>query len=98
MSRRVLKWQVPVDDRDYQIGSGPVLLIGCQDDQEHGVVQVWTDEASAEAVKLRPVRVYGTGHPVPEFAEAIGSVITGPFVWHVFAFAPVSATLTGATS
>lgn len=51
MSRRVLKWVVPVDDRDHPIGTGTVVH----------------------------------GQPVPKDDEHIGSAITGPLVWHVFA-------------
>ena len=81
--RRVLKWDVPVDDRDHPIGSGPVVHVGCQ----HGpaVVQVWTDEPDSESVRYRSARVYGTGHEVPLGDSHIGSVIEGPLVWHVFA-------------
>jgi hypothetical protein len=35
----------------------------------------------------RPIDVYGTGHPIPEFQTArnhIGTVQMGDFVWHVF--------------
>jgi hypothetical protein len=85
MSRRVLKWNVPVDDQWHEIGSGPVVLVACQSSVD--TVQVWTDEPDSENIKMRSVRVYGTGHEVPLFDEHLGSVITamGALVWHAFA-------------
>lgn len=85
MSRRVLKWQVPVDDRDHPIGGGPVVLVACQNDNA-ALVQVWTDEANAgDVADLRSARVFGTGQPILRTDEHIGSVVVGPLVWHVFA-------------
>lgn len=89
MSRRVFKWDVPVDDDWHEIGSGPVVLVACQSRAD--VVQVWTDEPDSENYKVRAVRVYGTGQPVPLFDEHLGSVVTamGALVWHVFESAKV---------
>lgn len=81
MTRRILKWDVPVDDHDHPIGFGDVVHVGCQGDQ-YSVVQVWTDEPNDEPV-IRSARVYGTGQPIPADDEHIGSVIAGPLVWHV---------------
>lgn len=81
--RRILKWDVPVDDRDHPIGSGPVTLVACQRGAD--IVQVWTDESDHNNVQLRSARIYGTGQPVPAGDQHIGSVIAGPLVWHAFA-------------
>lgn len=86
MVRRILKWQVPVDDHDHPIGSGRVVHVGSQ----HGdfrAVQVWTDEPDSENVTVRSARVYGTGQPLPEDDEHVGSVVVenGALVWHVLA-------------
>ena len=85
MTRRVLKWDVRVDDRAHPIGSGPVAHVACQ--SSANVVQVWTDEPDAEQVTIRSARVYGTGQPVPDGDEHLGSTLTedGFLVWHVFA-------------
>ena len=82
MPRKVLKWDVPVDDQLHEIGSGPVVLVACQHSVD--VVSVWTDEDS-ENIQMRAAQVYGTGHPVPLFDEHLGSVIPHQaLVWHVF--------------
>lgn len=84
MSRRILKWTIPVDDRDHPCGSGPVVHVDVQGN-DTAVVQVWTDERDAEAVVLTSARVYGTGQPIPELDEVIGTalVLGGHLVWHV---------------
>lgn len=79
--RRVLKWAVPVDDRDHPIGSGPVVLVA----ESGSVVYVWTDESGERQAHVgRRARVYGTGHQVPPDDLHLGSVVAWPFVWHVF--------------
>lgn len=82
MPLRVLKWNVPVDDKYHEIGSGKVCLVACQNGPD--TVQVWTEES--EEVTLGSAIVVGTGHPVPDFTEHIGSVVTagGALVWHVY--------------
>lgn len=86
--KRVLKWDVPVDDKDHPIGPGRVLHVACQ--WSPSVVQVWTEETEETGenpvVATRRARVYGTGHPVPEKDEHLGSVAaTGTaLVWHVY--------------
>lgn len=84
MSRRILKWPVPVDDRDHPIGAGAVVHVGCQGDNP-AVVQVWTDEWHSDSPLVTLARVYGTGQPIPEGDVVVGSVIVGPLVWHVVA-------------
>lgn len=86
-TKRVLKWSVPVDDQDHPIGAGRVVHVACQAGVVD-VVQVWTEEISSGGViaPIRSARVYGTGQPIPEHAEHIGTV-TPPrtLVWHVYA-------------
>lgn len=88
--RRVLKWDVPVNDQPAAVGSGPVVHIGVQGDI--AVVQIWTDETMPDDVPSvsRMVQVFGTGHPVPADAVHLGSVVTagGALVWHVFEVHP----------
>lgn len=86
MSLRVLKWSVPVDDQVHEIGAGPLVHVGCQGDPDQ--VQVWTletDPTGPAGPARIPVRVHGTGEPLPgDVEEHVGSTIAGPFVWHVF--------------
>lgn len=82
MSKRVLKWSVTVDDQVHTIGGGRVVLVASQ--YGNLSVEVWTEEAGVDVEESRQVRVFGTGHNVPDDAEHIGSCIAGPFVWHVY--------------
>lgn len=92
---RVLKWPVPVDDREHPIGDGPVLHVGCQGD-DVAVVYVWTLEGNEDRVLSgRGARVYGTGQRLPDYVGTgyhLGSVITadGALVWHCFMTRSVS--------
>lgn len=87
MPRRILKWNVPVDDTSHPVGAGPVVLVGCQGDIE--TVQVWTEEYDSVDPRMEQARVYGTGQPLPDDhadGEHVGSVAVagGHLVWHVF--------------
>jgi len=46
---------------------------------------VWIDH-HPEARPARPVSFYvvGTGHPIPDGAIHAGSLLDGPFVWHLY--------------
>lgn len=85
---RVLKWAVPVDDRQHPIGDGPVLHVDVQD-SDWRVMYVWTLEADADPVVTgRAAQVYGTGQKLPDYIGRgyfLGTAVAGPFVWHVFA-------------
>lgn len=83
MSRRVLKWPVPVDDTDHPIGAGRVVFVDAQGHRAR--VFVWTEEPHGLAEAVRRARVYGTGQPIPDGDIHIGTTIAGPFVWHVYA-------------
>lgn len=83
MARRVLKWAVPVDDHDHPIGGGPIVHVGTQGG-DNTVVCVWTEESDTTLMATRRARVYGTGQPLPESDVHLGSVVAGPFVWHVY--------------
>lgn len=82
MTRRILKWTIPVDDQRHPIGSGPVVHVSCQ--HHPGAVEVWTDESDADRVDITSAQVYGTGQPLPEHDEVLGStVVLNGLVWHV---------------
>ena len=86
MTRRVLKWPVPVDDADHPIGTGPVVLVDACG--HRATVWVWTEEPQGEVNAVRRARVYGTGQLFPEGDVHVGSTVAGsPFVWHVYAAA-----------
>lgn len=80
---RVLKWDVPVDDRPHVIGRGTVVHVACQDSPD--VVQVWTEEH--DETRRTSAQVFGTGQPITGTpAVHLGSTVTagGALVWHVY--------------
>lgn len=87
MSKRVLKWIVPVDDEPHEIGGGPVVHIACQNGP--GLVMVWTEEPTnpSRPTEPRTAQVYGTGHEVPDRLVHLGSTLAldGALVWHCYA-------------
>lgn len=81
--RRVLKWDVPVDDRWHPVGAGPVVHVACQFSEK--VVQVWTDESDTFYTPVKAARVYGTGQPLPDNVTVEGTAVVagGELVWHL---------------
>lgn len=101
--RRVLRWDVPVDDSWHQIGGGPVMLVDCRaliPGAPTGRVEVWTLERvgadwpkSGPLDQTREVAVFGTGHRLdPQARTHLGSVLDpavgGSLVWHIFERGP----------
>ena len=87
-----MKWTVEVNDQGQPIGRGKVLHVASQFG-DRALVQVWTEEECDEQGRLvqptdRAALVIGTGHPVPEGSEFLGTVIPasagGHLVWHLF--------------
>lgn len=83
--KRVLKWNVAVDDRAYEIGSGKVVLVESQFGLSE-MVQVWTEEETFPVTEHRWARVFGTGHDIPDDAKHLGSCILlqVSIIWHVY--------------
>lgn len=83
MSSRILRWNVPVDDRPHihQL-AGDVVHVDCRN---RAVVEFWTQEPDAGTRIPRVFQVFGTGHQLPDDATHVGSVVTdsGRLVWHL---------------
>lgn len=59
-------------------------------DTQGGVPTVWIDDERDEAIHTmrRNFMVIGTGHPIPDGATHVGSLMQGAFVWHVYQLQP----------
>lgn len=51
-----------------------------------GIPSIWAIVDPFRVKIWKTVRVFGTGHEIPESVENrhIGSFVQGPYVWHVF--------------
>lgn len=47
-------------------------------------VCIWALVDPGKPTERRTFRVYGTGHEMDDGITFIGTVMAGPFVWHVF--------------
>lgn len=90
--QRVLRWDVPVDDQWHDIGAGYVVNVASRHYYERpgDLVEVWTLEDTADtnpgdslSIPMRSVTVVGTGHPVPENTEHVGSAVVATRVFRV---------------
>lgn len=84
MNITIWKYPIRVTDEQYLIiprGATPVHLA-----EQDGTLCIWALVDPTKVPHEYTVRVYGTGHPIDEKLEQvhIGSVLKGPFVWHVF--------------
>lgn len=88
MSRRVYKYEVPVDDQWHGFWTssrGPVLAAACQ--VSPSVVTIWLEDDDEVEDRQRDFRVYGTGHPIEEADAGWAASVTeagGGLVWHVY--------------
>lgn len=83
--QRVLRWAIPVDDQWHDIGAGYVVETSArQSVQRPGdLVEIWTLEDTPDGdtanIPMRSVTVVGTGHPVPENTEHVGTAVVPTF-------------------
>lgn len=88
---RILKWTIRVSDDEQYIGTGKIVHVDIQPSVSDGrpdrdrFISIWTveDTDPSEVYQKREVRVAGTGMHFPESWLPVGSVVDGPFVWHV---------------
>lgn len=83
MDKRIWKWPLNMtspQDLPIPLG-GQFLTVQLQD----GNPQVWFLCDPYAPVAPRRLAIYGTGHPVPEFAGSyLGTFQIGRLVWHLF--------------
>lgn len=91
MTKRVLKYIVPVDDQwhNYHLPEGSVpVYVECKDDNVCMWVEV-PDETVDGHKHEWEYKIFGTNHPVPDEADYVGtafdsSVMILTLVWHVY--------------
>lgn len=80
--KRILKYELDINDAEQQVPAGEVVHVGQQADASRICIWIIPSDDSL----YRVVRVVGTGHPLPEnFKQALGSVVVASYglVWHV---------------
>lgn len=79
--QRILRYQVPIDDRWHAFPATKALHVGCRGPMRF--VEFW---AFDKVMQMRAFRVFGTGADVPDGAVYEGTVIAaaGQLVWHLF--------------
>lgn len=76
----IYRYQVPIDDRWHEFClSGAILHVASRGPD---AVDVWAYNSGGPEI-ARMLRVFGTGHPLPEGLRYVGTAIAEPFVWHV---------------
>lgn len=80
-------WKYPLALVDHMQGmvmptGAEVLSVAMQ----HGVPTLWAQvDTDTQSICTRLFIVVGTGHAIPEVPlKFVGTVMDGPFVWHVF--------------
>jgi len=87
MSKTVFKYAIPVDDQWHEVPTPlPARIVHVACTGGFGTVFVWAEvDPEGPETSSRKMRVFGTGHPIPDDATYVGTAPTGPFVWHVYA-------------
>ncbi|WP_435610065.1 DUF7352 domain-containing protein [Streptomyces sp. C10-9-1] len=81
MSGQIFRYEVPVDDQWHAVpGCSTPLHVACRDLR---VVEFWA--WARPDLPDRELRVFGTGHAVPDVAEYRGTALApgGQLVWHL---------------
>jgi hypothetical protein len=79
----IYRYEIPVDDDWHQFQlSGPVVHVACRNG-DYKKVHFWALAAAGEPYTAA-LRVFGTGHGVPDGTVYRGTAIAEPLVWHLF--------------
>lgn len=64
----------------------PILSKIVHVDSQNENITLWIKQ-DTEQTSIQRVTFYlvGTGQPVPDFTHHCGTVLIGPYVWHIFA-------------
>lgn len=82
MSRRIFRYEVPVDDRWHAIRARAPLYVACR---QVDAVEFWAWEPGDDPPVME-YRVFGTGHPIDEPGSLhVGTAIStgGGLIWHL---------------
>lgn len=81
--RRVLKWEVRVDDLSHVV-PGRFLAAAPLD---VAILNIWTEvDDEADSDVMTRYRVFGTGQPLSAGVEHRATVQAPPFVWHLYSW------------
>ena len=55
-------------------------------EMQDGFPQLWAEisDPSSSHVEVRQFEIFGTGHPIPDKAQHVGTFLDPPYVWHVY--------------
>ena len=88
MSNAIWKYQLHLTDRQsVEMPSGAKILSVAEQEE---TLCLWAlVDTKAPFYEMRQIEIVGTGNPIPSLAPPqertfIGTVVTQPFVWHVF--------------
>lgn len=77
-SKVIYKYELPIDDDWHEVPNGHVTMVAMQG----GYVHIWVEQNPLEQ-RVTEYRVFGTGHSLEDVGYVVGSVLDGPFAWHV---------------
>lgn len=78
--KRILKTDIPIDDQWHVVETADVRHVGQQHDDT--TVTFWWEETAD--VRARRLRVFGTGHEIPDDTTYVGTVqASNGLVWHL---------------
>lgn len=83
LDRKIFREVIPVDDEWHELKlTGPIVHVACR---ELTTVDVWFINGEHHYSKSTFLRVFGTGQPLPDNAEYVGTGFSpvGGLVWHV---------------
>ena len=86
MAKRILKYELDIRLGEvWMPATAEVKFVGTQGSK----VYLWAEVDDQDAPILRSLRIFGTGHPLPNSLGAyIGTVQqdlpSGQFVWHIY--------------
>lgn len=83
--KTIFRYEVPDDGAWHDVDmAGEPLHVACR---RPSIVEFWAEHRDGPSVTRR-LRVFGTGHQVPDQARYRGTALAGPLVLHLYEEGP----------
>lgn len=94
MTRRIFRYEIPIDDQPHEIPAGKVVHLNEYRMKhitgERNRVEVWVEvtlggASIADDINgTQHVQIIGTGHAIPDGATHLATCLDSQLVWHLY--------------
>lgn len=86
--KTIWKFTTEIEDRPRLMLPAGARILSCALDRVDNLYaryfNLWAEVDNSAPREERRLRVIGTGHPLPNVGQFVGTIQDPPFVWHIY--------------